>query len=204
MEKKMPYKTQAVKNELLERTLDVMFDIMEQRHCNIRDISQVDIYKKGKINRKTFTNNFHGISGIHTAAAENVSRCLTGALGIREGSDIQLNVYYLIRMLTELRSKNREVEFAILSGDQDFWLTSASALKPLLRNTWGCRSEIGCELSVCMFAAVLSFVVTAWSRKNYDRDYQDSAASLLDEYSRRIGKINRDLHFYLSSVSLFN
>ena len=202
MAEKTAYKTGVVKTELLERTLDVMFEIMEQRGCDIRDVSQSDIFRKSKINRKTYYNNFHGISGIHKAVAEDVKKHLSRSLGIKPDSGAQLNVILLMRMLTELKSKSKEVDFSILSADQEFWTVSVSALEPLLQSAWSCRSEKAYDISLQMFAAVFAKVAIAWSKKHYDSNFQGSAAALLAEYSKQIGMINRNLQFYLDSVEL--
>lgn len=199
---KTAYKTGVVKTELLERTLDVMFELMEQRGCDIRDISQSDIYKKGKINRKTFYNNFRGVGGIHKAIAEDVKRHLSRSLGIKAGSGAQLNMIILMRMLTELKSKSREVDFSILSADQEFWIVSVSALEPLLQSAWACRSEKAYDICLQMFAAVFSKVAVEWSKKHYDSNFQSSAAALLSEYAKQIGQIDRDLQFFLDSIEL--
>ena len=100
-----PYKTNIVKTQYLEDTIDIIFDIMQQRGCDIRDISQVDIYKKGRLNRKTFANNYHGIGGIHLAAANEVKRHSNETIGIKADSTIELSEIILMRFLTVIKSK---------------------------------------------------------------------------------------------------
>jgi len=203
VDNKTPYKTEVVKTEYLERTLDIMFQIMDQRDCDIRDISAADIYKKGKLNRKTFVNNYHGIGGIHEAVAEEVKRHLEKTLRVRDNSLIQLNAILLIRMLTELGAKCKEVDFSILSADRDFWQTSLSVLEPLLRSAWNCHSETAYMISLQMFSAVFAEVAIAWSKKQFDPEFKSSAASLLAEYAKQIGQINKTLEFYVDSLKLF-
>ena len=202
MEIKAPYRTNVVKPELLERTIDTMFYLSKQRNCDIRDISQLDIYKKAKINRKTFTNNFHGIGGIHRAVAEDVKRYLTNALRITDGSEMQINTIFLMRLLTELEAKKKEVDYSILSSDWEFWITSVSAMEPLLRKAWTCCSEQAYQISLQMYAAIFNIAMVKWSEKRYDPQLKGDAAALLHEYCRQVEKINRDLRFFIDSIEL--